>query len=137
VSAIHRTAATLRFFGDLDPDEISDALGGKPTVGVRAGGTWINKGGREIVARRGTWRLETERRSPGDLDAQIEELFAGLTKDLDVWRALTGRFQADIFCGVFMAAGNEGLELTPSTLFSVGARGLTLGLDIYGSEIPD
>lgn len=110
-------------------------LGGVPTVGVRKGGTWLTKRGREIVARRGSWRLEAPRRVPGDLDGQIEELLSALTTDLDRWRVLASRFQADVFCGVFLAEGNEGLELRPSTLFAVGARGLKLGLDIYSPNM--
>jgi hypothetical protein len=136
VSDIHRTDATLRFFGDdLDPQEIAAVLGCAPTVGVKKGGTWATKLGREKVARRGSWRLEAPTHIPGDLDGQIEGLFSALTTDLDAWRTLAARFQADIFCGVFLAEGNEGLELKPTTLLAVGARALKLSLDIYGPEM--
>ena len=137
MSEIHRTDATLRFFSDdLDPAEITAILGGVPTIGVKKGGAWLAKGGKEIVARRGSWRLEAPRRTPGDLDGQIGLLFSALTANLDAWKDLASRFQADICCGVYLAVANEGLELKPATLFAVGARGLNLGLDIYSSEMP-
>jgi hypothetical protein len=72
-----------------------------------------------------------ERRTPGDLNAQITELLSGLTADLSVWRDLTRRYRGDLFCGLFMDEGKEGVELTPSTLAAMGARGLLLDLDIY------
>jgi hypothetical protein len=93
--------------------------------------------GLEKVADRGSWRRETERRSPGDLDAQIAELFAQLTDDLEVWNDLSRRFQADIFCGLFLNEFNEGISLSPETLAAVGSRGLSLDMDIYGTEDED
>lgn len=132
---LSKTAATLRFFGDdLDPGEITSALGQSPTVGVPKGGVWLTFGGVERRAKTGSWRRTTERREPGDLDGHIAELLDPLTQDLDVWRSLTKRFQADIFCGLFLSSGNEGVSLLPSTLAAVGSRGLILDLDIYDAE---
>jgi hypothetical protein len=138
MGSLHKTAASLRFFGDaLDPDEITARLGAPPTVGVRKGGTWTTSTGASKPARTGSWRLETERRWPGDLDGQIAELLNALTDDLTVWRDLTTRFQADLFCGLFLQEGNEGLSLSAETTLSLGERGLVLALDIYGSEMQD
>ena len=135
---LEKTAASLRFFGDdLDPAEITARLQGTPTVGVKKGGTWLTSRGSEKVAQKGSWRLTTPRRSPGDLDAQIDELFAQLTTDTTVWRDLATRFQADIFCGLFLSGGNQGTSLMPETLMAVGARGLVLNFDIYGAELGD
>jgi hypothetical protein len=97
----------------------------------------VNHAGREIVARRGSWLLEAERRGPGDIEGQIEELFGALTSDLIIWRTLAVRYQADVFCGVFLARGNEGMVLRPETLVAVGSRGLTLSLDIDGVGVTD
>jgi hypothetical protein len=103
-------------------------------VGVRKGGVWRSSGGREIIARSGSWRLQAQRRQPGDLDAQIDELLASLTDDIFIWQDLARRYQADIFCGLFLSQGNQGLGLHPETLAAVGQRSLQLGLDIYDAE---
>ena len=68
MGGLHKTAASIGFFGDdLDPVEITTALGAEPTVGVRKGGVWHTKAGVEKVASQGSWRVEAERREPGDL----------------------------------------------------------------------
>jgi hypothetical protein len=135
MTELNKTAASLRFFGDdLDPEEITRRLGGQPTVGVRKGGIWLTSLGREKTAYKGQWRLTVERRSPGDLDGQVAELFAPLTTDLAVWHDLSSRFQADVFCGLFLNEFNEGISLSPETLSAVGLRGLSLDMDIYGPD---
>jgi hypothetical protein len=132
VALVDRTVAALRFFGDdLDPDELTDLLDGQPTFGIKKGGTWLTKGGNEIIASNGSWRLSVASRSNGDLDGQIVELLSALSHDLVVWRNLAVRFKADIFCGLFLKCGNEGFDLQPATLSMIGERGLTLSLDIY------
>ncbi|HEU0311240.1 MAG TPA: DUF4279 domain-containing protein [Sphingomicrobium sp.] len=135
MSELHETAASLRFFGDdLDPDEITSLLGAIPTVGVKKGGVWLTSLGAEKTATRGSWRVNVERRCPGDLDAQIAELFATLSPNLAVWKDLSRRFDADVFCGLFLKEFNEGISLAPETLTAIGSRGLTLDLDIYKRE---
>ena len=138
MTELHKTVATLRFFGeDLDPEEITQLLGANPTVGAKKGGTWLTELGAEKVAHKGQWRLTVERRSPGDLDGQVAELFDTLTTDLDIWKDLSARFQADVFCGLFMSEFNEGISLSPDTLVAVGSRGLSFDMDIYGPNGED
>ncbi len=55
-----------------------------------------------------------------------------VTDDLDVWSDIIRRYSCDLFCGLFMSEGNEGADLAPEMLAMLGARGLRLGLDIYG-----
>ena len=129
---LRETAASLRFFGDdLDPQEITSRLGGPPTVGVRKGDAWLTSRGVEKIARTGSWRLQVDRRQPGDLDGQILELLSHLTSDLETWRELSARYRGDIFCGLFLETGNDGGSLSPTTLAAIGLRGLELDLDIY------
>jgi hypothetical protein len=135
VTELHRTAATLRFFGEaLDPDEVTALLSQPPTKAWRKGDVRPLRSGGEWRERRGSWRRSVERRTPGDLDAQVEELLSDLTQDLKVWKALTERFQADVFCGLFMQEWNEGITVSAETLSALGSRGLTLNFDIYGPE---
>lgn len=134
MAAVFETTATLRSFGaDLDPEAVTAALGARPTRGVKAGDLLSTRRGVERAAKDGMWLLEAARRSPGDLDRQIEELFATLTTDLAVWRDLTARFQADLFLGLFLGSSNEGIR-EPRTLVEVSMRGFTVDFDVYDSS---
>jgi hypothetical protein len=137
MAALRETTMTLRFFGDdLDPDDVTARLGCSPTFGAKKGSLWITKGGTEKVARTGFWRLIAKDRTPGDLNAQISELLANCTNDLSKWTDLTARFEASIFCGIFMLESNEGADLSPASLKSLGLRNLRLSLDIYDPTPP-
>jgi len=135
VTELHRSAASLGFYGDdLDPDELTAGLGGVPTVGVRKGGIWLTSRGAEKIASTGSWRIEAEYRSPGDLDGQVRALLAPLTGDFDIWRDFSTRFGGRIFAGAFLAEWNEGARLEADTIAALAERGLYFDLDIYAPE---
>jgi hypothetical protein len=134
---LHKSAASIGFYGDdLDPAEISASLGAEPTVGVRKGGEWQTLSGTKKISPRGAWRMVAERREPGDLDGQINDLLDGLSNDLSAWRSFSQRYRGRVFCGLFLASGNEGLTLRPETLTRLGERGLLIDFDIYGFDGP-
>ncbi len=54
-----------------------------------------------------------------------------LTSDSAIWNELNAKFELDIFCGVFMKTGNDGLSLRPATLELLGMRGIGIEIDIY------
>ena len=57
MSALNRTVASLRIFGDdLDPDEVTRLLGKRPDASERRGETVRAPSGRERVLRRGSWQ---------------------------------------------------------------------------------
>ena len=122
---------TLRFFGDdLDPDDLSSFLGAQPTKSCRKGDVFRGKNSNRIE-RTGKWLLNLPA-SPGvSFEPQLEGLLERLTQDLNVWRDLTARYNADIFCGVCLGASNQGMELSPTLMKKLAERGLHLGLDIY------
>lgn len=135
MAALKETAASLRFFGEtLDPEVITEALGKKPDASRKAGVPYKTSTGATRVPRTGNWRCRALRREPGDLDSQISELLEGTTPDLEIWKQLTSRFNADVFCGLFLNEENEGLSLSKETIQKLAERGLKLGLDIYGPE---
>jgi len=101
----------------LDPAEVTRVLGCEPSR-----------------ARDGMWRLVAEDRAPEDVDAQIRELLSKLTHDLSIWQSLGSRYRVDLFCGIFLDASNEGLSISPDVARELGARGIEIGLDIYGPE---
>ncbi len=132
MATIHRTSVSLRLHGDdLDPDEVSRLLGQAPDLAARKDEVWRPNSTPAAISRTGRWLKRVERRTPGDLDAQIGELLGLMSADLAVWGNLTGRFRADLFCGVFLGGANEGLTLRADTLLMIGARGLSLDFDIY------
>ncbi|MCK0121734.1 DUF4279 domain-containing protein [Loktanella sp. F6476L] len=129
------TKAALRIWGDdLVPDEISKLLGTTPTSSERKGEDLRGKKSRyQGFARTGGWRFVVAESGGDNLDAQITYLFAQLTSDLDVWSDLAAKYKIDVFCGVFMQTGNDGLDFNATTLRLLGDRGARLDLDIYGS----
>ena len=81
--------------------------------------------------------MEADRREPGDLDAQINDLLDGLSDDLLAWQSFSKRYRGRVFCGLYLATGNEGVTLLSGTLLRLGERGLLMDLDIYGQETRD
>lgn len=133
MGAIESSQATLRLFGDdLVPEEITAMLGNAPTASQRKGQEIIGaKTGTVRIAKTGNWRLSASRREPEDLEGQITEILGQVTSDLAVWESLARRFEIDLFCGIFMANSNDGMELSPAALLALGQRGISLSLDIY------
>lgn len=128
MARIGETTACLRIFGDvLDPDEVSRMVGCSPTSVVMKGD--VRKSG--FVELTSMWSLERDHFAAGDLDEKLKDLLEATTDDPDIWLGLHERFDVDIFAGLFMSEGNEGLTLTPSTMEALARRGLELHLDIY------
>ncbi len=129
-----RSSATLRIAGDLlVPDKISSMLGSVPTHSQHMGDELGNSTGRVSIARTGMWRLEASDREPEDLCGQIDEILGKLTNDLAIWADIHQNFRVDLFCGLFMGSGNDGISLPPDRLQALGERGIELELDIYSS----
>lgn len=113
---LDRSTAGLRFH-EVDLEEVTRVLGVSPNAPAKRPDLWLYS----VVAR-----------EPGDIDAQIVEMFASMTKDLAAWRSLTDHHRADVYCGAFFHGGNAGFSLSPVTLQLLAERGLELDLDIYG-----
>jgi len=80
------------------------------------------------------WRLCAADREPEDMGGQIHEILSQLTGDLTVWQSITTKYHADLFCGLFMRVGNEGLTISSESLAALGARGIEMDLDVYGGH---
>lgn len=133
--SFERSRATLRISGDLlVPDKISLMLGSEPTNSRQKGDEIIGKStGQPRIARTGIWRLEAKTREPEDLCGQIDEILGKLTNDWEVWAEVRRSFCVDLFCGLFMGSGNDGISLSPECLQALGKRGIELALDVYDS----
>lgn len=133
MATLNRALATLRVFGDdLQPDEISRLLGVKPSRSHCKGDVLSDRTGR--IAKVGMWRLEATPMEPSDFNGQVASSLGSLTQDLITWANLADRYDVSLFCGWFMDEGNEGEDISPSTLLALGARHIGLALDIYGPE---
>ena len=129
---VDRVCGSLRFFGDdLEPEEISTALGHQPTSAFRKGDALPGRYHR--VARTGGWLLEAPTTDPPDVEDSIKRLLSQLSSDLESWRSLTERFSTDIFCGLFLDEFNRGFALSASLLRALADRNLKVGFDIYGA----
>ena len=136
MTELSKSAATLVFIGDdLIPDEITRLLGKHPSRS-QTKGKKIEYPVREDIriARYGNWVLTSEYFSPGDLNAQIKQLLSGTTEDLKIWNALSSKFRANIFCGLWLKEENEGIRISSATMKSLADRGLDIDFDIYVSD---
>jgi Domain of unknown function (DUF4279) len=114
------------------PEEMSALLGAEPTLARVKGQTIEFSPGRTRTAKTGQWHLEATSMAPENFDAQVFEILGQLTSNLSVWSELAQRFELDLYCGWFMEEGNEGLEISPATLLSLGERGIKVAVEIYG-----
>jgi hypothetical protein len=128
---------TLRFFGDdLDPNAVSSLLGAQPTKSCKKGDLFRGKVS-DRIERTGKWLLNLPEKPGVSFEPQIEGLLKRLTQDLSVWRDLTSKYKADLFCGVWLGSSNQGMELSPMLMSKLAERGLHLGLDIYERDEKD
>lgn len=135
MAQMYKSVATLRIIGDdLVPTDVSRLLNCTPTTATKKGDVIVGKSGLQRIARTGMWSLQSEDRQPENLDGQIEEILGKMTANMEIWQTLARRFRMDLFCGLFMSGGNEGLSISPTSLLSLGQRGIQLGLDVYGPE---
>ena len=137
MTQLQQSLATLRIWGDdLVPQEITALLGREPTLAC-AKGDPIAGSGESRTAATGAWHLQATDSVPADIDTQVREILGGMTSDLAAWRKLREKHRVDLFCGMFMGHGNEGLAISPYTLVSLGVRGIELALDIYAPKTND
>ncbi len=126
---------SLRFRGDdLDPAELSRIFGAFPTSAARKGLPCRTPSGQTRVAETGWWHVKSDAPSSFDLDQHLALLFQKLSVDLSAWRELSRSYGGNLFVGLFLGSGNEGLRLGPDIAGAIAARGLELQLDIYGPD---
>ena len=91
----------------------------------------VKKTGREVERKSGHWSLVATECEPENIDGQVTEILNKLNDDPAVWEQLATKYRVDLFCGIFMEASNEGMNISPETLTELGKRGIVLALDIY------
>ena len=135
MAAISRIKVSLRISGDdLLPKDISNSLAYLPYQSQERGKEVETPSGKSRIAKFGMWRLIASEQEPGDLDHQVSEILDQLTDNLVVWHELAENYHIDLFCGIFMESGMEGISLSPESLQMLGERKILLGLDIYAPD---
>ncbi len=114
---------------DLDPDEVTRALGVAPDFAARKGER-RQSGGSVVTQPTGVWSVGISGRE-WTLEDAIAALLDRLSADLAVWDALAGRYRMDAFCGLRVATWNRGAVLSSELLRRLADRHLDLSLDIY------
>lgn len=128
---LHKSNASLRISGDaLVPEDISKALGGPPTLSYIKGEAH-SPAHNTVTRKTGLWLREAAQRQPEDMDGQIAEILGKLSQDLTVWRHLSATYEIDLFCGLFMAETDEGVEISTDSLNMLGQRGIKFGFCVY------
>ena len=130
-----RVTVSVRAVGDdLDPDEVTRALGAVPSFAARRGDR-RGSPGREVIQRTGVWSAQFGG-APREwtLGEAIDALLERLPSDLAVWDALAAKYRLDVFCGVHLEGWNRGIALGPMLLRRLADRHLELSLDIYYVE---
>jgi hypothetical protein len=121
---------SLNFIGDdLDPDEVTRLLGASPTEAYRISDAMPRRN-HTFTAKSGSWSIRTAR-STRDIEEQLTELFAKFNGDPEVWRSLTSRYDAELFCGVFLSWFGHGFSMSPSLHRLLADRNLLITFDIY------
>jgi len=121
---------TLTIAGDkLEPDEITRLLGASPTDACRRGDLVAHRK-HSYTSESGMWKISTKR-STRDIEEQLTDLFAKLNGDIEVWHSLTSRYDADLFCGVFLSWPGHGFSMSPQLHHLLAGRNLVITFDIY------
>lgn len=124
------SSIALTFQGDeLDPDEVSKALGRSPTMHARQGDVVTSSLGMGSgLAKTGYWSLRTEWGSDQAPDDKIRKLLMSLTGDTRTWLTLARSCPGSLVCHIEPAGGRQALRLSSEVLADIAARGLSFTL---------
>lgn len=135
MAQLSRSTASLRIIGDdLAPSEITGLIGKAPNKAKKKGDVFETPNGQSVISRTGSWSIEVDDAIPADVDKQVIELLENTIQNTEVWHGLSKRFRVEIFCGLFLEDGNQGLNISTETLMILGLRGIALELDIYNVD---
>jgi hypothetical protein len=117
----------------LDPAEVTRLLGCKPTSAqVKGAQVQWHSSLAPYLAETGNWHLKAQDRVPADLDAQVAEVLAPLSHDLNVWRELTAKLSVRLFCVLFGSDIEAAKRLSSESLAALGERGIVVDFSFHG-----
>jgi hypothetical protein len=77
------------------------------------------------------WLLDSDLPRSADANEQVRAVFTRVTSDPNVWRSITSRFDAELWCGVHLDGENREVWFQPDVLRQLAELGIKLGVDIY------
>ena len=126
-------AASLSIVGDdLEPDEVSRLLGCEPDDSHRVGDRVSSRS--TTLRKNGAWSIQDDCLPTESLSTKIEAVLDRISVDPLAWQAARGRFDAILFCGIFLNQPDklgEMVTLPEALLRRVSDLGLRLELDVW------
>jgi uncharacterized protein DUF4279 len=113
---------------ELEPEEISRALGVQPTSAHRRG---ESRGSRSPPYSLGAWLLKEHGRDAEPAEAVIDRLLKQLPEDPAVWRDLSIRHKIQFIFGLHMTGWNKGLSIPLRQVTRIAELGASMEFDIY------
>jgi hypothetical protein len=121
---------TLALYGEeLEPQEISRALGVEPTSAHRRGGRRRPKSPPYLS---GAWLLTEHGRDAEPAEFVIDRLLRRLPEDPAVWRDLRMSHDIQVRFGLHMTVWNKGLSIPWKHVTRIADLGASMEFDIYG-----
>lgn len=125
------SVALALYSDDLDPDEVTAALGCSPTTAHRKG---YRKRESSVPARTGAWILEERGKPPVSVDDLLEKLLARLPTDKAVWQHLAGRHQLQLRFGIFIEGWNRGFSISSNWMQRFADMRVSMEFDLYAED---
>jgi hypothetical protein len=113
---------------DLEPQEISRALGVMPTRAHRRGDS---PGSRSPPYSSGVWLLTERGRDAELVEVVIDRLLMQLPEDPAVWRDLKRQHKIQFRFGLHITGWNKGLSIPLKQVTRIGELGAEMEFDIY------
>lgn len=127
---IDEVNVTLALYGEeLEPHDISRALGVEPTSAHRRG---ERRGGRSPPYSSGAWFLREQGRDSELAEAIIDRLFKQLPTEPALWHDLRAQHNIQFRFGLHMTRWNKGLSIpVVEQITRIAALGASMEFDIY------
>jgi hypothetical protein len=132
---VDKATATIQLLGKrLDPDHVTRLLRVTPSSSRRRGDL-VNPP-YPARTRQGIWSLRVKDIKGNRVESTLWRLLEELGPPRKAWSTVLTTWRATATCrlGLFLAAWNRGLELSPDLLRELGRRRIGLLLDIYGDN---
>lgn len=126
---IDEVNVTLALYSaELEPEEVSRALGIEPTSAHRRG---EKRGSNSPPSLTGAWFLKEHGRDAEPAEAIIDRLLKRLPEGPAVWRDLSIRHNIQFRFGLHMTGWNKGLSIPLKQVTRIAELGASMEFDIY------
>ena len=123
---------------DLDPDQVTDALGVAPSRSVRKGEPIFPTNPNSRISGGGLWELSLDRGTTDewDVDEAAKLLFSAVPADPPKWRSLPDGCIVYLDIALSLTSDSSGFCLSPALMASLAERHIEVRFDIYDQLVP-